>query len=221
VFCLLESDDCEKALTICNHALKCYPDDPIMLMYKSDALLSMEQPTSTECFDSLDHLIQVLEQKRERLTNYEQTMLAQAHNNRAQLFICMGQKSNAMVELTIALRKAHTSMEGADPDTVLCISFNLTLLHLQKDQVEDAATIWFKQRHIPMDHEKEYYLMLYNRLQQEERKDAPVVSHVCGVCSTDQQRLMDLEMLHRWYKYLESGKSTAAGVIEHILSDPQ
>jgi TPR repeat protein len=221
IFSLLESNDSESALPVCEHVLKYYPDDITTLMYKSDALLSMEKPHSNAAFEALDHIILLLERKEgnERLSNFDLSTLAQAYNNKAQLLICMDEKCNAL----IALRKAYTLLEHSDADAMLCVSFNLTLLYLQLNQIENAAAIWFKQRHVSIAENREYYLGLYHRLNNEkkERKEQSVlVSHVTGTCSLEQQKLLDIEVFYLFSKHLEEKNEKIQGgeIIEHLTT---
>ncbi len=216
VFCLLESDDCEKALSICNHVLKSYPDDPIILLYKADALLSMEQASSSECIKSLEHAIQLFESiPVTKLNHQERTLLLQGYNNIAQVYICMDQKTDAL----LSLKKAYSLIdEQMDADMMLSVSFNMALLFLQMNEIDSAASIWFKQRHIEIDREADYYLILFNKAQRKE-PIAPTPAHVTSSISEDQVYMLNLEVLHRYYRHLQGTKSQAPSVAAHLVFD--
>ncbi|KAL0485024.1 bcsC [Acrasis kona] len=202
IYSLLMDDHVEIAYDYCNQVLKMDPDHTLVLLYKSDALISMER-ADQECLDALNHLINVLDRLIISSKSQIRNQMIRACNNRGLVYKCLNLKKKALDDFNTAYLLCNVD-ELSD---ALCTCFNLSLLHLENGDLNKSVKLWFGQRHIPVDRDRLYYTNLFERLLGEygdlDLKDGnrhAIQSHVTGFCSEEQLQSMDLELLYRHIK---------------------
>jgi tetratricopeptide (TPR) repeat protein len=149
-------------------------------MHQSDAYLCLEM--IPEASKTLNETINLLE------TQKEEYLLSIAYNNMSIINICENRIDDAIDYLEKSREYNFNNLE---------VIFNLTLLLIQRGRNVEACILWMKFRSIKIDEHVEYYSNLYQNISSEEFQmdSEPILSHVSGKVSQQQQMWLDLEIL--------------------------
>jgi hypothetical protein len=131
---MLESNAPKAALDLCETLLRQQPQNPFILMYKADALLSLERWDECEwTLQQLNDNISVTSAitEEEILLDFHEQLL----NNHAVALAAQGHVELAMSKLRDCLRRYPASLQA---------SFNLTLLLWRHERFVDACVLWLQ-----------------------------------------------------------------------------
>ncbi|ETV86143.1 hypothetical protein H257_02601 [Aphanomyces astaci] len=135
VYVLLEVNAHREALGVCDAALQRYQGDPVLLLYKADALFCLEQVQ--ECDWTLQQLDTALSGEDD--DEAPNDLYAQVLNNQALVLACHGRTDDALRKLYDCRRRFPTCAHAL---------LNLTVLLWRQGKQVAACTTWLAGRQI-------------------------------------------------------------------------